>query len=148
MKSEDIFVIELQSKNVKWWHNNYCVENKILLNCDINQMMRRSRFSFLKNCCRVDSWMLMIFNLIKNLSISKSKNNKKNVNCLIADDLQKSNNQNIFHFNANAMLQETKELTIIIYISTASFNVQIVNRKKNLQSRASWTINEIFIIKN
>ena len=61
------------------------------------------------------------------------KNDEKNINCLIVDDLQKTNDQNIFYSNANAMLQETKKLTIIIYISIASFNVQIVNRKKNLQ---------------
>ena len=53
----------------------------------------------------------------------ESKNNKKNMNCLIIDDLQKINNQNIFHLNANAMLQETKKLIIIIYVLITSFNV-------------------------
>ena len=53
----------------------------------------------------------------------ESKNDEKNVNYLIADDLQKTNDQNILHLNVNAMLQEIKELTIIIYVSAASLDV-------------------------
>ena len=77
MKSENIFVIESQSKKIKWWRDNCYVENKTLLNYDITQMMRRSRLSFLKNCCRVDSWALTIFNSTMNLSISNREMIKK-----------------------------------------------------------------------
>ena len=76
------------------------------------------------------------------------RNDEKNVNYLINDSVQKTWNESIFYFNANSMLQRTKELTIIINVSISSFDVQIISYKKNLQSRASRAMNEIFIIAN
>ena len=78
----------------------------------------------------------------------KLKNNEKNVNCLIDDNVQKMCRENIFYFNINLMLQRTKELTIIICFLISLFNVQIINRKKSLQSWTLQMIDEIFIIKN
>ena len=51
------------------------------------------------------------------------KNDKKNVNYLINDNIQKMCRESIFHFDANSMLQRTKELTIIICFSISSFDV-------------------------
>ena len=64
----------------------------------------------------------------------KLKDDEKNVNCLIDDNVQKTCRENIFHSDANSMLQRTKELTIIICFLISSFDVQIINRKKDLQS--------------
>ena len=62
----------------------------------------------------------------------ESKNDKKNVNCLIDDNVQKTCCKNIFYFDANLMLQRTKELTIIICFLISSFDVQIINCKESL----------------
>ena len=60
------------------------------------------------------------------------KNDKKNINYLIDDNVQETYRENIFHFDANSMLQRTKKLTIIICFLISSFDVQIIDRKKNL----------------